>query len=543
VPTAKVFPANFLNHDNFFTAIGAPIQLFRAFFASWITLSVWAYEQGRYEESHLMKKRRWYFRATVAVLAMAIGLGWMLTNTLGKLYQEDLRRDIAAGTSLLAQRLAVDTTMTQGLVTAMSTSNDLAGLPGTAPGMLNRGNRLVDRYSAIHPRLIAYVMDRKGTVTLASNRQLPTSFAGKNYSFRPYFQDALAGKQGQLFAVGVTTGEAGFYASAPIRNGRQEITGVAVIKQSFDAEELGLTNFRDAFLVDANGVVLFSGMKDAPYSLWPLPPDLLRQILASHRFDGKEVSTLAQQRFEDGEWISIAGKKFLAGRQAVGQEGWSMVLLRQEIASLVNRLLGILLTLLFSILILASLLVLQREFSTEILLHQNQRRLEKLSRELELQATTDTLTGAVNRLKFNDILNHEIKRAVRYQTPLSLIMYDIDHFKRVNDTCGHQAGDRVLIQLTLLVATHVRECDSLARWGGEEFMIVVPQIGGGEAAKLAEKLRELVDTTAFTGVGRQSCSFGVTQLLPDDTVDTLTARADQALYQAKTGGRNRVATA
>ncbi len=543
VPTANAFPANFLSHENFFTATGAPIQLFRAFFACWITLSVWAYEQGKYEESNLMRKRRWYFRATVAVLAMTIGLGWMLTNSLGALYEEDLRRDLSASTSLLAQRLEVDTTVTQGLATAMSTSAALAGMPGTAPGTLPMVNLLVDRYSAVHPGLIAYVMDRDGTVITASNRHLPTSLVGKNYSFRPYFRDALAGRPGRFFAIGVTTGEAGFYASAPIRNNRKEITGVVVAKHTLDAETVGLTHFQDAFLVDANGVVLLSGMKDAPYSLWPLPPDLLRQTQASQQFAGKTVSALSQQRFENGQWINIAGRKFLAGRHMIGQEGWSIVLLRQGKASLVNRLFGILLTLMVSILILTSLLALQREFGIEILLHQNQRRLEDLSLELERQATTDTLTGALNRLKFNDILSQEIKRALRYETPLSLIMYDIDHFKRVNDTYGHQAGDSVLVQLTRLVKAHVRESDSLARWGGEEFMIVAPQLSGSEAMKLAEKLRELVETTAFTGVGRLSCSFGVAQFKPDDTSDTLTGRTDQALYQAKTGGRNRVAVA
>ncbi|HXU94009.1 MAG TPA: diguanylate cyclase [Gallionella sp.] len=543
VPAASSFPASFLNQDTFFAAIGAPIQLFRAFFACWIMLAVWAYEQSRFEESHLMTKRRWYFRATVAVLIMTIGLGWILTNNLGRLYQEDLRRDLAANTSLLVHRLSVDTTITQGLAKAMSTSNELAGLASTSPDTLSQINLLVDRYSAVHPGLIAYVMDRDGTVIAASNRPLPNSLVGQNYRFRPYFQDALAERFGQFFAIGVTTGEAGFYASAPIRNGRQEIVGVAVVKHTLDAESLGLTYFQDAFLVDANGVVLLSGMKSAPYSLWPLPPDQLREIRASQQFAGKEVTSLAQQRFENGEWISIAGKKFLVGRQLIGPEGWSIVLLKQEKSSLVNRLFGIILTLMASVLILVSLLVLQREFGTEILLHQNQRRLEALSRELELQATTDTLTGALNRLKFNDILSQEIKRARRYHTPLSLIMYDIDHFKRVNDTYGHQAGDSVLVQLTSLVADHVRESDSLARWGGEEFMIVVPHLNGSEAARLAEKLRELVEATGFAGVGRLSCSFGVAQFDPDDTADTLTGRADQALYLAKAGGRNRVVIA
>lgn len=543
VPAAPLFPADRLNQETFFAIAGVPVQLVRAFFACWITLSVWTYEQGRYEESHLMRKRRWFFRATVGMLAVVIGVGWVLTDKLGKLYQEDLRQDLAADTSLLAQRLSVDTTITQGLATAMSTSKVLEGLPGTDAGTLAEVNLLVDRYSAVHPGLVAYVMDCDGMVIAASNRHQPTSFIGWNYRFRPYYQDAIAGKQGRLFAVGMTTGEAGFFASSPIRNRKQEVVGVAVVMHTLDAESLGLTHLREAFLVDANGVVLLSGMKDAPFSLWPLPPDLLREVREPHRSDGKQGAWLAQQRFGNGEWVRVAGKRYLAGRQPIGQQGWSIVLLRQERASLVNRLLGILLTLMVSVLILVSLLVLQREFGVEILLHRNQKRLEALSRELEQQATTDPLTGALNRLKFNDLLGQEIRRAERYGTPLSLIMYDIDHFKRVNDTYGHQAGDSVLVQLTRLVESHIRESDSLARWGGEEFMIIVPQLTRSDAARLAEKLRELVEATAFTGAGRQSCSFGVARFATGDTADTLAGRADQALYQAKTGGRNRVAIA
>ncbi len=541
VPTASAFPASVLNHENFFTTVGAPIQLFRAFFACWITLSVWAYEQGRFEESQLLRKRRWYFRVTVAVLALTIALGWMLTDNLGRLYQGDLQRDLDANLALLTHRLSVDTTVTQGLATAMSSSGALAGLPGKSRATLARLDLLVDRYAAVHPGLIAYVMARDGTVLAASNRDLPNSLEGKNYRFRPYFQAAMAGKNGQFFAIGVTTGEAGFYASAPIRDARRQIVGVAVVKHTLDAGTLGLTHFQWAFLVDAQGIVLLSGMKAPPYSLWPLPPDLLPQARTSDK--AKEFASLSPRRFDNGDWISLAGKRFLAGRQAVGQEGWSIILLRQEKASLVNRLFGILLTLLGSMLILASLLALQREFGIEILLHQNQRRLEDLSRKLERQATTDTLTGALNRLKFNEILNQEVTRVLRYGVPLSLIMYDIDHFKRVNDTYGHQTGDSVLVQLTRLVQTHIRESDSLARWGGEEFMIVAPQLSGSEALKLAEKLRELVESTGFAGVGRLSCSFGVAQFKPDDTADTLAGRADQALYYAKTSGRNRVVIA
>jgi diguanylate cyclase (GGDEF)-like protein len=161
------------------------------------------------------------------------------------------------------------------------------------------------------------------------------------------------------------------------------------------------------------------------------------------------------------------------------------------------------------------------------------------ARTLE-QATTDPLTGVSNRLKFNRELAVEIARSTRYGTPLALVMVDIDHFKAVNDTHGHQVGDRVLVGVSRITAGHIRQTDLLARWGGEEFMILAANCGGQEADRLAEKLRRLINEAAFDEVGSVTCSFGVTQFQDGDTAETLTSRADEALYAAKRAGRNRV---
>ncbi len=119
-------------------------------------------------------------------------------------------------------------------------------------------------------------------------------------------------------------------------------------------------------------------------------------------------------------------------------------------------------------------------------------------------------------------------------------MYDIDRFKNVNDTYGHLVGDKVLIETSCTVAGRMRESDSLARWGGEEFMILAPHTDLEHALLLAEQVRAVVDDTTFSTVGRVTCSFGVTALCEHDTVDKLIYRADAALYQAKRSGRNRV---
>ncbi len=162
---------------------------------------------------------------------------------------------------------------------------------------------------------------------------------------------------------------------------------------------------------------------------------------------------------------------------------------------------------------------------------------------LARQATTDPLTGLSNRLKFNDMLSAEVRRSIRFGTPLSLIMFDIDHFKQINDTAGHHAGDAVLRELTDLVSHSVRAHDLFARWGGEEFMIMVTNSGADNARRYAEKLRRMIESREFAGDRRLTCSFGVAELQRGENDDSFTRRVDQALYQAKARGRNRVETA
>lgn len=168
------------------------------------------------------------------------------------------------------------------------------------------------------------------------------------------------------------------------------------------------------------------------------------------------------------------------------------------------------------------------------------RQREKLQAELEALATTDSLTGVANRREFNNVLRHEISRAERYLSPLSLVLMDIDHFKSINDRYGHQAGDAVLRAFAQLVGDNVREQDMLARWGGEEFALLCPVTTLADAEQLAHKLQALLRAQEFPHVGRLSCSFGLSEWCEGEPPGEFIGRADVALYQAKEGGRDRV---
>jgi diguanylate cyclase (GGDEF)-like protein len=166
--------------------------------------------------------------------------------------------------------------------------------------------------------------------------------------------------------------------------------------------------------------------------------------------------------------------------------------------------------------------------------------LEQTNRELTQLSLTDHLTQIHNRVKLDAVMAEEMARATRYQYTFSVILLDIDHFKHVNDTHGHIVGDAVLVRLACILKKHIRENDTLGRWGGEEFLLILPHTDLDRACALAEKLRQTIEAEVFPVAGYKTCSFGITSCYPGDNMTRLLARADHALYEAKNLGRNRV---
>lgn len=164
--------------------------------------------------------------------------------------------------------------------------------------------------------------------------------------------------------------------------------------------------------------------------------------------------------------------------------------------------------------------------------------------ELEKIAYYDSLTQIYNRNKFNELITREIELLKRYKQPLSLVIFDIDRFKRINDTYGHRVGDEVLAELAGIVSREIRSTDIFVRWGGEEFVIVTPQTPTQGAQLLAEKIRSKIEEWKFEGVEEcVTCSFGVTNILRLESIESAIERADELLYKAKNNGRNQVVMA
>ena len=153
---------------------------------------------------------------------------------------------------------------------------------------------------------------------------------------------------------------------------------------------------------------------------------------------------------------------------------------------------------------------------------------------------TDTLTQLYNRLKLDEIFSMKLATARRYNTAFSVIIIDIDYFKNVNDTWGHQAGDDVLKEFANILKNNARETDVIGRWGGEEFLILSSDTDLNGAVELSEKLREIISLFKFSFAEHKTASFGVSSYQVGDDEKTMVKRADEALYSAKEKGRDRV---
>jgi len=176
-------------------------------------------------------------------------------------------------------------------------------------------------------------------------------------------------------------------------------------------------------------------------------------------------------------------------------------------------------------------------------MEQETRQVKAHMEEERMKARTDPLTGLPNRAAYDDQIFSECERWARYRAALSVAVCDLDYFKRINDTYGHLAGDKVLRLIARVLSRSLRSTDFVARYGGEEFVIIMPSTSRSEAATALEKLRAAVESSPFNFHGKPvtvTMSFGVTEAKEGDNADALFSRADALLYQAKENGRNQV---
>lgn len=376
------------------------------------------------------------------------------------------------------------------------------------------------------------------------------SFLGTNYADREYFKAAQAGRLGTQFAVGRVTKVYGLYFSAPVQvQGRF----VGMVGASIRLDTLApLAGDAEFLITDEHGVVVMA--QDDSWRLKALPNAQVFQLTPAQRelrYKQKELATLVLQR--QGvpgpqalyQWPEHPRPHVFASRPIMN--GALQLHVLRELGPALEQLQEdrwrwFALTSLAWLLMLGWLGALTGYLAVS---RQQQRELQLLNRELQRQANTDALTGAASRRHYLEALHLEHDRAQRYALPFCVISLDIDHFKHVNDTHGHAAGDAVLRHFALTVQGQLRQSDLLGRVGGEEFSVLLPQTGAEGGLQMAQRIRLAVEASATDWQGQPlviTVSLGGALWLPGCalSVDQLLAASDRALYQAKNEGRNRV---
>jgi diguanylate cyclase (GGDEF)-like protein len=543
VPAAPFWPADTLNQAGFAALTGLPAQLVRGLLACWISFCVWAVwsEQVAAEvsSSRFTSFIHGQFVRTLVVLGGIMVAGWTLTEFLGGIYREDVQEQAAGDLDLIASRLSVERAavdaMTMALAGSPSVLPVLAGdpeEPATARRILQRAVDLAARAAGARHGAVS---DASGVVIASTS---PDASA-RVPEIRAMASAAGGDGDGHGFVFDPAAGRPHYYAVRPVRADDGRTLGSAMLMRPLDGFEADLRSFdRPYFLADPHGIVVLSNRPAALFRpLWPIEPATWAQL--THRYGRLGARPLLGTQVDEAAWTRVDGSPDYVRREVVDDSGWSLVIFEPSREIFASRFLGIVITLLTALTALIYLIGRGRWMHDDIQAGQRLQ-LQALAQDLGVKATTDPLTGLHNRLMLEHTLAAEMARAQRYEMPLSIVMYDVDRFKRVNDTHGHAAGDQVLIQLARLVPGVIRNTDLLVRWGGEEFLILMPGSDAHSAGLAAEKVREAIARATFPGVGPITCSFGVAQYLSGETAEALVARADEALYRAKHEGRNRV---
>lgn len=408
---------------------------------------------------------------------------------------------------------------------------------------------------------------------------------GRQHTLSEYWPEVLAGKD---FVLHVSTSESlrdrVFHLAHVVRDASGARVGVVVARIAVEelrlivGRPLALFHVAGPFnvdLLDNTGLVLFSNHDAASVLKARLPArvfvDQARKagrasgsvVVGRKNMDGKDMVIFAREssdaNYRGNDWalvISLPEEAVLGSSMELRN---TLLLLIAAIASLalgISMLLARAITRPIASLTRAVAQVGQGRLDTAVPVadggelgqlgrgfNQMVQDLKKLDAQLQKAATVDRLTGALNRSGFEQTFAREVERANRHHGALSLIFLDVDHFKRINDVHGHMTGDHVLEELARVVHDNIRSTDVLGRWGGEEFILLVPETRLEGAALLAEKIRHCVERAGFEAAGCVTVSCGVAELHAGDTLDSLVRRADGALYAAKEAGRNRVEVA
>ena len=296
-----------------------------------------------------MNKRHYYYLLTVILLLIVVVAGWFATDYLGNRARLDIIEDSKASLSTLSVYVNSTLTHIEGAV------KTLAGSPWIAPALVSKrdqdlelANSVLDRYNSSLDASVSYLIAADGMTVASSNRKASDSFVGKSYRFRPYFEEAAKGQADRYFALGITSGKRGFYASYPVRNRLGKVLGVVTMKKDLDEMETFFTKYPFCFLINPDGIIFMSSSPPMVLkSLWPLDKAIRDKLIASRQFGNELLEpSLFNKEIDDGMEVTLQGKDYFFSRNVIDSEGWSIVLLTPTVRIRDYKLIGILTTIL-----------------------------------------------------------------------------------------------------------------------------------------------------------------------------------------------------
>jgi two-component system C4-dicarboxylate transport sensor histidine kinase DctB len=444
------------------------------------------------------------------------------------------------------------------------------------PAVINAGNLFLQQLNTETELDVIYLMDASGLTVASSNWQEKTSFLGQNYSFRPYFQDAVRDGAGKFYAVGTISLIPGYYLSSVVEKDGV-VLGVIVIKIAMDnldnlnrAQERSLS---EVTVTDENGIAFLSTVDDWKYRpLATLSEEAEKKVRKTRQYErvlktplpatietsfgpNERIVNVIQSDDRPNDRHQI---QYLALSGQLPGSLWMVnVFVPMKPINLVAIRVAMLAVAMFGFLILALMYLLETrsridereragralQAAHDALEHKNNE-LETLSEEMRIVSITDSLTGAFNRRYFLDVVGKLADNIQNADCVLSIMMIDVDYFKRINDVYGHPTGDKVLQLLTFACKDILRTEDVFARFGGEEFIMAFPDTDEDAAMQIAERLRTNIMAHPFEVNGQilaLTVSCGISRYqFTETTMDETIKRADEALYEAKSNGRNQV---
>jgi diguanylate cyclase (GGDEF)-like protein/PAS domain S-box-containing protein len=380
VPSLPLFPASLLNHDLFFRATGMPIQLIRACFALGIAFLIYAYSEfpllKSAERQLVNRSYRNLHRTVTLVIALILITGWVVTSYLGRFAYQQVINDGNSHMATLESHMLLVLNGPERTVHTLALSDRIANALATgSPGDIDLANTVLDQYRDIMNVSVCYLLDRRGVAIASSNRLMPDSFVGHSYAFRHYYLSAMAGAPAVQFALGVTSGERGYYTSHPVFSPNGKITGVAVIKQGLDRTETAFPKTRIVFFVSPEGVIFLSNRPETRFmALWPLTAENRQKVVTGRQFGSGLFPALLPREPKDGQEIAFQGRSIIAMRKTLNREGWSLVHFEPREMIGYYRFMGVMITLALCMLTIGFSIFFKRSLESTALIAISERR-------------------------------------------------------------------------------------------------------------------------------------------------------------------------